>query len=274
MVVAGLIGASLMAWTPAQPLARSADPVEIAAPSEPTQADPDDVAAPAPRPIVEHENLDPRPKMPDPYRRKIGTVLLAAGAVSFVGVIAAQAAAPWKWRHCYFLPKEDRTADSYSIPGGLSSYRAGLCPYTTLASWAHPIAMIGTLAASLLAGIGSSRFGEAHGARRARADLAPRGGAVRLAIGGTLTAAGLFGVVASAFIPDSRSGRCEDAECMRRLSVASSIGVSISATSAVVGSGLLGHALGERRAARRPGHIAYGLAGDRRGLQLSVAARF
>lgn len=227
----------------------------------------------APRTIVEYENLGARP-LPDPVRRDVGAGLLATGGVAFAGVIAAQAAAPWKWRNCYFLPKEDRKGDGFIVPNGLSSYRAGLCPYTTLAAWAHPIAMIGTVAASLLVGIGSSRFGEVDGARRARRDLVARSGVVRLAIGGTLTAAGLFGVVASVLMPDARSGDCEDAECMRRLSVRSSIGITVSAAAAVTGSGLMGHAFGERRAVRRPGHIAYGLGLDARGVQLSASARF
>ena len=97
---------------------------------------------------------------------------------------------------------------------------------------------------------------------------------MRLAIGGTLTAAGILGVFASAMGPDGKSGDCDDAKCLHRLAVAGSIGVSVATATAVCGAGLLGHAFGERRATRRPGHIAYALGIDARTVQLSLASRF
>src|SRR5688572_12361549 len=125
------VSSTVAAVAPTQPLERVAEPVEIAAPFEPKV---DDAAAPSqPEPILEYENYDPRPKMPDPYRRKIGSALLAVGALAFVGTVGAQAGAPWKFRHCYFIPKAERGEDSnYMVPGGVASYRAGECQYTTL----------------------------------------------------------------------------------------------------------------------------------------------
>jgi hypothetical protein len=258
-----------------QPLERRVEPVEIAVPPEPVDAHADRGDAPRLGPSqAPRAPVDTRPKMPDPYRRQVGAVLLTFGAISFAGVIVAQAFPPLRWRDCTFIPDDalrNGRLTGRTQPQGTSIVG---CPRSTFAIVAHPVAMLGTVTASLLTGLGSARFGEAHGVHRMRQGRAPRSGVVRLAIGGTLTAIGILGVFASIFGPDARSGTCDDNDCLIRLRIASSIGVSVAATSAVVGSGLLGHAFGERRAARRPGHIAYGLGVDARGVQLSATARF
>jgi hypothetical protein len=126
----------------------------------------------------------------------------------------------------------------------------------------------GTIAASVLGGFGGAELGALRAMKSAPTGHAR--GTGRFVVGSLLVGAGAGLVVASVAVPEARAPACPDIDCVRRLAYIGAALLPVGALVAAIGSALIGHAVGERRARRRARNFAVAASG----LGLAASGRF